>query len=245
MILPGRVYNSYVTLDWRRRMKLACQDCLCTSKIPLFCELDENEQRNIVDAAEHFERGPGELVVLENEKADFILVIREGKVKLNTFDSEGKEYILSVKAESHIIGEEYLLKNTVFDYNVETIEETKFCKISTGVLFEKSMENPLFAQKMILNLAKELQNANNKIRLMMETDALRRICGFLLHQSSLIESDEIRLSLDDISAIINLRKETVSRKLKQLEQRGLIHRDGHKKIKLIALKELEEIFYEI
>lgn len=226
-------------------MKDSCQECLCTSKIPLFRELDESEQLKIVASAEHFERDAMEIVVHENEKADFILVIREGKVKLNTFDSEGKEYILSVKSESHIIGEEYLLKNTVFDYNVETMEATKFCKISTDVLFAKSMENPLFAQKMILNLSKELQNANNKVRLMMESDALRRICGFLLQQSSLIEKSEIQLGLDDISAIINLRKETVSRKLKQLEQKGLIRRDGHKKIKILDLKELEHIFYEI
>ncbi|MDO4799356.1 MAG: Crp/Fnr family transcriptional regulator [Bacillota bacterium] len=186
-----------------------------------------------------------EVVVRENEKADFILVIREGKVKLNTFDSEGKEFILSIKAESHIIGEEYLLKNTVFDYNVETIEPTRFCKISTDILFEKAKVNPRFAQKMILNLAEELQNANNKIRLMMEADALRRVCGFLLHQSRLIGRDEIQLSLDDISAIINLRKETVSRKFKQLEHKGLIRRDGHKKITITSHEKLEHIFYEI
>lgn len=226
-------------------MKNSCQGCLCTSKIPLFCELDESEQQKIVASAEHFERNAMEVVVHENEKADFILVVREGKVKLNTFDFEGKEYILSIKSNSHIIGEEYLFKNTVFDYNVETMEPTKFCKISTDILFTKSMENPLFAQKMILNLSKELQNANNKVRLMMESDALRRVCGFLLHQSRLIERNEIQLSLDDISAIINLRKETVSRKLKQLEHKGLIRRDGHKKIKILSPEELEHIFYEI
>lgn len=226
-------------------MKKNCGECLCTSKIALFCELDESEQRKIVASAEHFEREPMEIVVRENERADYILVIREGKVKLNTFDVEGKEYILNVKVNSHIIGEEYLLKNTVFDYNVETIEHTKFCKISTDILFEKAMENPLFAKKMILSLSKELQEANNKIRLMMESDALRRICGFLLYQSRLIGREEISLGLDDISAIINLRKETVSRKFKQLEQKGIIRRAGHKKIKICRRDELEKLFYEI
>ncbi|MDO5063139.1 MAG: Crp/Fnr family transcriptional regulator [Peptostreptococcaceae bacterium] len=226
-------------------MKKMCSEYLCTSKIALFCELDESEQQKIATSAEHFEKEPMQVVVRENERADYILIIREGKVKLNTFDMEGKEYILNVKVNSHIIGEEYLLKNTVFDYNVETIEHTKFCKISTDILFEKAMENPLFAKKMILSLSKELQEANNKIRLMMESDALRRICGFLLYQSRLIAREEIALSLDDISAIINLRKETVSRKCKQLEQRGIIQRAGHKKIRICRRDELEKIFYEI
>lgn len=225
-------------------MENCCQRCLCTSKIPLFCELDESEQQKIVDSAQHFERGAMEVVVHESEKADYILVIREGKVKLNTFDSEGKEYILSIKSDSHIIGEEYLLKNTVFDYNVETIEHTKFCRISTDILFEKATENPMFAQKIIANLSKELQNANKKVFLMMESDALRRVCGFLIHQSQLIHNDELRLSLDEISAIINLRKETISRKLKQLEHKKLIRRDGHKKIKILDFSKLERIFYE-
>lgn len=226
-------------------MNNSCEECLCTSKIPLFCELDEEEQRKIVASSDHLERTAGEVIVRENEKADFILVIREGKVKLNTFDAEGKESILSIKSDSHIIGEEYLLKNTVFDYNVETIEPTKFCKISTDILFEEAMKNALFAKKMILNLSKELQYANNKVRLMMESDALRRICGFLMHQSNLIAADEIRLSLDDISAVINLRRETVSRKCKQLEQMAIIRREGHKKIKILNRDGLQKLFYEI
>lgn len=223
----------------------SCEKCLCTSKIPLFCELEEEEQRKIVLSSDHLERLSGELIVRENEKADFILVIREGKVKLNIFDADGKESILSIKSDSHIIGEEYLLKNTVFDYNVETIEPTKLCKISTDILFEEAMKNALFAKKMILNLSKELQYANNKVRLMMESDALRRICGFLMHQSNLIGVDEIRLSLDDISAVINLRRETVSRKCKQLEQMAIIRREGHKKIKILNRDGLQKLFYEI
>lgn len=226
-------------------MNTLCNEYLCTSKIALFRELDEKEQQKIASSAEHFEREPMQVVVHENERADYILIIREGKVKLNTFDIEGKEYILNVKVGSHIIGEEYLLKNTVFDYNVETIEHTKFCKISTDILFDKAMENPLFARKMILSLSKELQEANNKIRLMMESDALRRICGFLLYQTRLIEKEEIGLSLGDIAAIINLRKETVSRKCKQLEQKGFIRRIGQKKIRILLREELEKIFYEI
>lgn len=222
-----------------------CPGCLCTSKIAMFCELSEIEQKEIVAAAERFELGPMQTVIRENEKADYVLVIREGKVKLNTFDADGKEYIINVKVDAQIIGEEYLLKNTVFEYNVETIEHTKFCKISTDILFEKATQNPQFAKKMILSLSKELKDANNKIRLMMESDALRRICGFLLHQSRLLGGTEIALGLDDIAAIINLRRETVSRKCKQLEQRGLIRRMGHKKIKICRLEELEKVFYEI
>ena len=133
---------------------------------------------------------------------------------------------------SNILGEEYLLKNTVFDYNVETIEPSKFCKISTDILFQKAMDNLQFAKKMILSLSKELQDANNKLRLIMESDALHRLSGFLLYQSKRIDKDEISLSLDDIAGITNLRKETLSRKFKQLEQKGYIKRIGQKQIKI-------------
>ncbi len=225
-------------------MGTMCNKCLCTSKITLFKELDINEQHKIAHTADHFELGAGEFVVHENDKADFILIIREGKVKLTSFDADGKEYIYNIKVDSNIIGEEYLLKNTVFDYNVETITPTKFCKIGTGILFQKAKEDSLFAQKIILNLSNELYAVNNKLRLMMESDALRRISGFLLFQSNLIKANDIHLSLDDIAGVINLRKETVSRKFKELENSGLIQRVGHKKIKIVNIAELEKIFFE-
>ena len=225
-------------------MSVMCTGYLCTSKIPLFAELSQNEQRQIANTAQHFDKEPYQTVVRENEKADFILIIREGKVKLNTFDTEGKEYILNIKLTSNIVGEEYLLKNTVFDYNVETIEPSKFCKISTDILFQKAMDNPQFAKKMILSLSKELQDANNKLRLIMESDALHRLSGFLLYQSKRIDKDEISLSLDDIAGITNLRKETLSRKFKQLEQKGYIKRIGQKQIKITNYTGLEKIFYE-
>ncbi|MGO1580315.1 MAG: Crp/Fnr family transcriptional regulator [Peptoniphilaceae bacterium] len=220
-------------------------ESLCISKIPLFDELSKEDQEKMVEKAEHFEVDKGNIVTKENEKADYILILREGKVKLNTFDIDGKEYILDIKLDRDIIGEEYFLKNTVFTYNVETIEKSKFCKIATDLLFEKAKENPAFSQKMILNLSKELQESNNKLLLMMETNALYRLIGFLLRQKKRLEKDEILLSLDDLAAMINLRKETLSRKIRQLEELGYIERIGHKKIRIIDEKKLEDLLYSI
>jgi len=218
-----------------------CENRLCIAKIPLFEELSKTEQQEIFDGALHFDCEQGITIVNEGDKANYILILREGKVKLNRFDLDGKEYILDIKVKKDLVGDEYLLKNTNFNYNVETIEASKFCKISTKVLFDKAKKNPDFSEKMIINLASELQESNNKLLLMMETNALFRIVGFLLRQNRKVANGEIILSLDDLAGLINLRKETVSRKIKLLEKQGCLKRIGHKKIKILDSDKLEDI----
>ena len=68
-----------------------------------------------------------------------------------------------------------------------------------------------------------------------------RIVGFLLRQNRKVANGEIILSLDDLAGLINLRKETVSRKIKLLEKQGCLKRIGHKKIKILDSDKLEDI----
>ena len=56
------------------------------------------------------------------------------------------------------------------------------------------------------------------------------------------DSYAIEMSLEDIAASVNLRPETVSRKLRDIEKNGLIKRVGKCKIKVLDFTRLNEMY---
>ncbi len=71
---------------------------------------------------------------------------------------------------------------------------------------------------------------------------MARLAGFLMYRVDRSPSDDIVLKLDDIAASVNLRTETVSRKLREMEKMRLIERLGHARIKVLDRDTLREIY---
>lgn len=232
--------------------KLMPQHChcgreLCIANLELFKSLSRDLQEEIVDRALHFEVAANTNLINEGDTADFILVIREGKVKLNRFDAEGKEYILDILLDGEIIGDESFLWTDHFDYNATTTTPAKMCRISKAMLFEVIHEHhealPLVTA-LIEQLSARLHQANAKIQMLMEGNGLKRVVGFILERDRRLNGAPIQLSLDDIAGSTNLRRETVSRKLTELQKDGLIHRSGHKNLEILDREKLLQIYLE-
>ncbi|NMB15470.1 MAG: winged helix-turn-helix domain-containing protein, partial [Gallicola sp.] len=64
-------------------------------------------------------------------------------------------------------------------------------------------------------------------------DALQRIILFLLDRNRRLGSPEIKMTQEEIGNAIHLTKETVNRKLSELQKRGWIDIYGKKKIRIL------------
>ncbi|MDO5755279.1 MAG: Crp/Fnr family transcriptional regulator [Tissierellia bacterium] len=221
-----------------------CKHDLCTSKIQLFKKLPLKVQGEIVDDAKHFNAKKGTELIREGDHCDAIYVLREGKAKLNRYDYEGKEMIFDLRTDGNTIGEENFLQNKHFNYNVILLEDSRLCKISKNQLFQILSKNSELALSFLTLLSERLQDANERIRLLMEDNGLRRVIGFLIMGNSPGEREIITLSLEDIAGLTNLRRETVSRKLNELQEKKIIKRLGQKQIQILNRKKLWALFYE-
>ena len=72
-------------------------------------------------------------------------------------------------------------------------------------------------------------------------NAKARLAGNLLFQSRDMETASQSLSRNVISASINLRCETISRKLNQMAQEGLVELTGHKTIRIHSADGLQSL----
>lgn len=211
----------------------------CTEKVNLFKFLDKEGHEKLHKIITPLKFDEEEMIILEEDVAENIYVLHTGKVKLNTYDINGKENILDILEPGDTIGEEAFFERKRYEYNAVAIEKCELCKISKKNLYEILVDKPEFSVHIIEHLSEKIKSSNEKIKLLMENDALKRIAIFLLDKGN-----DIAYNIDDIAASVNIRRETVSRKISTLQSKNLILRIGQSKIKILNRVGLKNILLE-
>ena len=130
-----------------------------------------------------------------------------------------------------------------YPYNAVCLTDVECCKLFIGDI-EKVMEDPSVSLKIIALLSRKLHDANERVLLLSTSSPKARLAGFLLNRSRHTSSDTVMLRLDDIAASIQLRPETVSRRITEMQKEGLIEKTGQSSILIKDRQALEKIYAE-
>lgn len=220
--------------------KKNCIKAKCTSKLDIFKYLSELEQHELISHINYANYEAGDIIFRENDAIENIIFIRTGSVKLTRYESEGKGVILSLLSEGDIVGEDAFYDKDYYDYNVEALSDVTFCKINKLYFREMHLRNPNFEKQLIEYLMGRISIYNDRMQALLKDSALKRLACFLLSVDKDFKRN-IGLTIDDIASSINVRRETASRRLSELQKLGYIERIGHKYIKVIDRKALENI----
>ncbi len=220
-----------------------CEECggFCTQNVPLMEGLPVNLQVSLMEHSMHDSLKKGSYLFREGEEVDSICIIRKGRVKLCRYDSLGREQIITILADHDIIWEGMFLDGSVYPYSAVCLTNASICQIHRDD-FIKVVDDPAAAMNTIILLSKKLHDANERNMLLSTKDPMARLAGFLLYRVERSIDDDVILKLDDIAASVSLRTETVSRKLRDMEKRGLIERLGHARIRVIDRDALRNIY---
>lgn len=221
-----------------------CQTCsrgnLCTSSIPLFQSLDYRIQEKLASSAKHVFYKKGDRIFSEGDSCDRIYIVHQGKIKLSAIDPKGKENIIDILLPGDSLGEDRFLGQGQFPFDALCLEDTATCQID-GLSFRQVFaENPQAFMDLIAALSEKIKGQEEKIILLSENDTAKRLASFLLMRSRRISASTIELSIEDIAASINLRAETISRKIQVLRDLGLVKREGKSKITILDIEKLKE-----
>ncbi len=215
---------------------------LCTSRISIFQPLSPQEQRDLVANARHHHLPAGQMIFAEGDPAEQILVLHRGRVKLCHYSLDGREFVLDIIGAGDIYGEQRLFSGLSHEVNAIALEPTSYCEILRGDIENLIYKQPAVGIKMLEALGLKYSRVSRLQEILSRNDAKARLAGFLAHRAQEINSDTIRLARDNISASINLRPETISRKLKELQSEGLLETQGHKVIRIKDREALRMLF---
>lgn len=177
----------------------------------------------------------------EGDMVESLIYIIKGTVKLRTYDSAGNERIVGIFSENEFLWESILQDNSTYPYSCVAETSVSYYKILKSD-FEKALRSRTICKSIISLLSRKLHDANARNMFLAAENPNERLARFLCYSESRRDGEFIEMSLDDIASSVNLRPETVSRKLREFEKNGLIKRAGKCKIKIVDFISLNELY---
>ena len=214
-----------------------CHNDLCLRKVPIFSSLSQDEIEKIPELILHREYEKSEFLIREGEQSEYIIIIHEGSAKAFKYTADGREQILYVFSEGDFFGEQNLLTDHRATYSVEALEQVKACMLSKAQFQRLLYQTPAIAVKIIEELGERMTRLENAVQGMGVRNVDSRIGSILLEFAEKYGTAEkegivikLPLSREGIANYLGVARETVSRKLGQLEHEGIIRSVNNKSI---------------
>ncbi|MDO5330452.1 MAG: Crp/Fnr family transcriptional regulator [Bacillota bacterium] len=182
----------------------------------------------------------GEFIFREGDPADCLFVIKSGRVKLTSYDVEGRERIIAIFGNGETIWESVFLEERSFPFSAVALGKVDCCKLYS-VDFEQAISEGESAMRSIKLLSKKLHDANQRNMILSSSDPKIKIARLFLYRQEIDAGRVLTMRLDDIAATLSIRPETASRKLRELIDDGIIYKSGQSNFIIKNYDELKKI----
>ncbi|KQP13813.1 hypothetical protein ASF43_17100 [Pseudorhodoferax sp. Leaf267] len=167
----------------------------------------------------------GTILIHEADRGETLFIVMEGRVKVYSNDSNGREITLGVIVAGDYFGE-MALDGGVRSASVITLEPVVCALISRAALLAYIGREPSFALDLLGKVIRRARSATNAVRNLAFTDVYGRITQLLVELadpqpdgSSLVRE---RMTQQEIASRVGCSREMVSRIMKDLEAGGYI-----------------------
>ena len=200
--------------------------------IELFSELNEDEIQEVTALAQTRSVLRDTTIFNEGDTAEAIFVVVNGRVKIVTTSTDGKEFILTVLGAGQVFGEMALLEETTRSASVVTITAVELLVLARKDFDHLLNSSPGISRKLMAILSRRLRRANSKMESLAYMDVAGRLARYLLdlaldHGQRLGNGWVVvrRPTHSDIAHSIGTSRETVSRLINEFEEGfGLVNK---------------------
>jgi CRP-like cAMP-binding protein len=200
-------------------------------RVDLFAGMDDREMQSLVERTTMREVERGRVILRPDEQARMVYVIKEGRVKISRYSPEGKEQILALLEPGDVFGELALVRSSE-PVQVEAFENTLVCVMQSEDFLALIRRQPEVALQVMKILAERLRAAEEEIADLVFRDVPGRLASLLLRLARAYGDAgpagrrlALRLTHQDIAAMIGSTRETVTAILNRFRDDGLISVD--------------------
>ena len=195
-------------------------------RVPLFSMLTESQAISVADAVVKRRFKRGEVIVEQGKKSNALFILLNGRARVVTADSRGREVILATLQPGDHIGEMSLIDNEPHSATVRAEVQTDVLMLGRIEFARCLPENSSMAYAVMRGLVQRLRHADRKIESLALMDVYGRVARALLEFATETGDGEMlireKISRQDIAKMVGASREMVSRVMKDLEERHLI-----------------------
>jgi len=179
----------------------------------------------------------GENILQAEEKLDRFYFFVEGKLKVYTFQENGRSLLLSFYTKFDTIGEVELFKDLKVTNPVDAISDSYLLSIPIEMLREKAFDYPPFLRYTIRSIIDKLNDLSTQSSFNLLYPLKNRLASFLWMHNTKDKEIILKDSFKEIAEYLGTTYRHLHRALKELEDDGLIRR--HRRI--INIQNIEKL----
>ena len=212
----------------------------CIQLVPLFFDLSPDELAQVEEIVQHKKVKKGETVIQPSAEP-LLTIVAKGSLKIYQISSTGKEQLLRVIEPGGYEGEKSIFGLVNKNLFGEALSDSTICFVRKSDFTELLLAKPQLSLRLLeMNAVKQNETEQQAKFLMMESVEMR-LANYLLDLAKITDGSyvQIPMTLKDLSAFIGTTSETISRKLRLLEEKGLVEHYG-KSFKILDYERLED-----
>jgi CRP/FNR family transcriptional regulator, cyclic AMP receptor protein len=213
-------------------------------RVQLFFGLSQDEMSRVMTCARSLCKARGEFIYMAGERADFVYVLTQGRVKLSVLSESGKEIAIDIIEPGEIFGEFALVDESLRSNMTQALDD-----VTMWVFKKRDFASLLDQTKLSMNYIRLVgdrrRRMEKKLSDIMSKDVSARVCE-LLHELSASASEIgaaareylVPLTHYDVASLIGASRQTTTSVLNELERSGIIEL-GRGWIRIKCLKDLQ------
>ena len=192
--------------------------------IPLFTQLTEEEVTRITQAARERTYPKNSVILFEDDPGDALYVVLAGEVKVVLIGEDGREVILSILRSGDFFGEMSLIDDQPRSAHVIATEDSNLLVLRRNEFRQCLEQAPRIALGLLQALSRRLRRADDKIGGLVLLDVSGRVARVLVELADEHDGEHIprKITHHMLAQMIGSSRETVSRTIRDLGNRGLI-----------------------
>jgi len=147
---------------------------------PVFAQLPANEIEALSGAAQEDSYRAREYIFMEGDRAQWLCVVKAGRVKIVRHSRAGKEVILELLGPGEIFGGVAVIEQRPYPAAAQAVEPTTVLKIPAEALVAASERHPAMIKEMALMIGRRLRGAHDSVTSLSVDPVEARLAAALL-----------------------------------------------------------------
>ena len=208
-------------------------------KVKLFSALRDEDLPILAKMAKtkHYEKN-STILLESDDKNQSLFIIAKGKVKVFISGIDGKEALLSILNQGEFFGEMSLLDNEPRSASVKALEKSELLVIRRDDFLQELINYPKLSMVLLVEMSKRIRKADKQISSLTLMSVYGRIAAILMElieehgeiirmiDGSVVKIIRNRPSHQQLAAMVGATRETVSRALTHLQNKGFLALNG-------------------
>lgn len=214
------------------------------ARSPLFATLDEQHLVELLKEHRLVRLQPNQTFVFDQEEAEGLMQMRSGMAKVRCFSRDGEEVVLSLLGAGDVFGELAMLCGGRRTADVVSLTDCEVLKLSRSSIHRLLHREPLLGIALATVLSRRQLQLGHRYALRW-ADATTRLLATLLDLALHTDVDAPPtavippLTVGELANLSGMARETASRTLSKLRQRGTVEAVEGGGLKIADLESLQ------